>query len=257
MHQASVGFHCPECTKSGKQKVYQGLGSLRTPPLVTQVLIAINVAVFLLGVVLDGGGALSSGISQADIDFGLFAKAFDGTAVVGVGEGQWYRMITSGFLHGGLIHIGFNMYILWMLGKALESGAGRLRYGLVYVAGLVGGSLGALLFSPGGLTVGASGAVFGLVGAILAAHRAQGISFRDSPLFGFVVLNGIITVLLPGISIGGHVGGLLAGAVSGWILLDYGRRPGVDKRIPFAACGALIALCLIGGVVYATGWQPG
>lgn len=256
MHQASVGFHCPECTKQGKQQVYQGIGSLRTRPILTQVLIAVNVLVFLVGVAMDGSGAIGGETGQMQIDFGLIAKAFDGRGLIGVGEGQWYRLVTSGFLHYGIIHILFNMYALWVLGNAVENLAGRLRFGMIYGVSLLAGGLGALVLSPGSLTAGASGAIFGLVGAVFLAQRAQGIPFSQSPLLPFLVINLVITFGLNGISIGGHIGGLVGGAAVGWILLDYGARPGVDKRLPLAAGGALALLCVAAAVVFANGWTP-
>ncbi len=259
MHQASVGFHCPECTKQGKQKVYQGIGSLRARPVLTQILIAVNVAVFLIGLLMAGSQALSGRAGQLHIDFGLIAKFHRGGVVFpgfGVGEGEWYRIITSGFLHFGIFHLAVNMYALWVLGNAVENMGGRLRFGIIYAVSLCSGGLGALLLSPGQLTAGASGAIFGLMGAVFLAQRAQGISFRDSPLLGVLMINLVITFGLGGISIGGHLGGLAGGAAAGWILFDYGRRPDVDKRVPLAACGAVALLCLVAGVVFATGWTP-
>lgn len=268
MHQASVGFHCPECTKQGKQKVYQGIGSLRARPVLTQILIAANVAIFLLGAALDGSGALGGERGRLQTDFGLVAKLWEfggrlytgpypGSTEVGVGAGEWYRMLTSGFLHYGIIHLLVNMYALWILGNAVESMAGRLRMGIVYVISLLGGSLGALLLSPDSFTAGASGAIFGMMGAIFVAQRAQGVALRDSPLLGVLFLNLIITFGFPGISIGGHLGGLIGGALSGYALFDYGRRPGVDKRVPLAACGVLAIACLAAGVIFAAGHTPG
>ncbi|MCU1498343.1 MAG: rhomboid family protein [Acidimicrobiales bacterium] len=261
MHQASVGFHCPECTKVGKQQVYQGIGSLRTAPVLTQVLIGINVAVFLLGVALDGGDAVAGQSGRLQFDFGLLAKGWRQVGpgqydVLGVGAGEWYRLVTSGFLHYGLIHLALNMYALWMLGNAVEHLAGRLRFGLIYGTSLVAGSLGALVLSPGDLTAGASGAIYGLMGAIFVAQRAQGIPFRNSPLLGVLILNLAFTLGFPGISIGGHLGGLLGGAAAAWILFDYGQRPGVDKRLPYAACGAFALLCVVGSIAFAHGWMP-
>lgn len=262
MHQASVGFHCPECAKVGKQKVFQGIGSLRARPILTQVLIAVIVAVFLIGVALDGGSAIGGAQGRMQFDYGLIAKFTTASGQVipslgGVGEGEWYRMITSGFLHYGIFHLLVNMYALWILGNAMENLAGRLRFGVIYGVSLLTGSLGALVLSPGALTAGASGAIFGLMGAIFLAQRAQGVAFRDSPLLGVLVLNLVITFGFAGsISLGGHLGGLVGGAATGWILLDYGRRPGVDKRLPFAACGALALISLVGGAVFASGWAP-
>lgn len=261
MHQASVGFHCPECTKAGKQQVFQGIGALRVRPVLTQILIAINVGIFLLGIALDGGGAVRGDSGELQFDYGLIAKfATQGGQVIpslgGVGEGQWYRLVTSGFLHYGIVHLLFNMYALWILGQAVEQLGGKLRFGIVYGAALVGGSLGALLLSPDALTAGASGGIFGLMGAIFLAQRAQGVPFRDSPLFMVLLLNLVFTFGLGGISIGGHLGGLAAGAAAGWILFDLGARPGMDKRVPLAACAGLVLTCLVASVVFASGWQP-
>jgi membrane associated rhomboid family serine protease len=148
------------------------------------------------------------------------------------------------------------MYALWILGSAVEQMGGRARFGLIYIASLMGGSLGALVLSPGSLTAGASGAIFGLMGAIVVAHRAQGIPFRNSPLLPVLVINALFTLGIPGISIGGHGGGFLAGAAAGWILLDYGQRRDVEKWVPFALGGVLTVACLISGVVFATAWTP-
>lgn len=259
MHQASVGFHCPECTKQGKQKVYQGMGSLRVRPVLTQILIVVNVAVFMVGVAMDGSNALGNGSSQMQFDYGLIAKFAKGGFVypgLGVGEGEWYRIVTSGFMHAGMFHLAVNMYALWILGRAVESLGGRLRFGVIYGVSLASGALGALLLTPGSLTVGASGAIFGLMGAVFLAQRAQGIPFRESPLLAVLLINLVITFGLGGISIGGHLGGLAGGAFAGWILFDYGLRPGVDKRLPLAACGAVAGVCLVAAVVFATGWLP-
>ena len=147
MHQASVGFHCPECAKAGKQQVYQGIGSLRVKPVLTQVLIGANLAVFLLGVALSGGGAIGGDSGDLHLDYGLIAKFHQGPFVIpgyGVGEGEWYRMITSGFLHYGIFHLLMNMYALWILGAAVEQMGGRARPGLIYGASLMGGSRGAV-----------------------------------------------------------------------------------------------------------------
>src|SRR3546814_19978323 len=110
------------------------------------------------------------------IDGGLIARGWTGTELVGVAEGEWWRLVTSGFLHANLIHIGFNCLVLYQLGQVLEPVLGRLRFGAVYFASMLTGSSGVLLLSPDSLTVGASGAVFGLLGAALAVFRARGIN---------------------------------------------------------------------------------
>lgn len=259
MHQASVGFHCPECAKAGSQRVYQGVASLQARPLVTQVIIAVNVLAFAAVVVSGGLDALWGATTQIHVDFALIAKFFNrvGTEFPGgVGDGQWYRLVTSGFLHYGVFHIGFNMYVLYILGPVLERGAGRLRFGLIYFVSLLAGSLGALLVSPESLTAGASGAIFGLMGALVLAYRSMGVRIQDSPVFGILVLNLVITFLLPGISAGGHIGGLVGGLVTGWLFFDLGRQQGMDKRVPVALAVALGIACVAVSVAVATGYQP-
>ncbi|CAN5736520.1 rhomboid family intramembrane serine protease [soil metagenome] len=255
MHQASVGFHCPECVKMGKQKVYQGVGSLQTRPVLTQVLIGINVAIFVVAAILDGGDSLGGSRGQVHLDFGLIAKASTGTELIGVGFGEWYRLVSSGFLHYGIFHLGVNMFALWILGNSLEGYGGRLRFGVLYGLSIVGGSVGALVLSPSALTAGASGGIYGLLGAIFMVQRSQGIPFRQSPLLGILLLNLVITFGVPGISIGGHLGGLAAGALTAFILFDYGPRA-PDKRMALLACGALALLLLGGGILFAETWMP-
>ncbi len=263
MHQASVGFHCPECVKSGKQKVVSGAAAFVIKPVVTQVLIGINVLVFLVGSLIEKKFQIGfgGGLGSFHVDFALIAKfvSVNGQVIPqlgGVGEGEWYRMITSGFLHYGLLHIAVNMYALWVLGRAMEHIGGRLRFGIVYGVSLLVGSLVALVLSPDLPTAGASGAIFGLMGAILMVQRTQGVGVRDSPLLGVLLLNLVITFGVPGISIGGHIGGLVGGGLAGWLLFDFARKPGLDKRVPFALCGLIAIGCLVAGVVFSSGYTP-
>lgn len=282
MHTASVGFHCPECVKQGGQKVYRGVAALQIRPVLTQVLIGINVAVFAVGILLSGTGAVTGSSGDLTVDGGLIAegcveavRGADGIPVcldqVGVAQGEWYRVLTSGFLHSGWIHLGFNMYALWILGGMLERSVGRLRFGAIYLTSLLAGALGVLLLSPNQLTVGASGAVFGMMGAVFAIQRTQGISFRDSPLFGVLMLNLLITFAVPRISIGGHLGGLVGGFLAGFVLFDLagratgaGRTPAgtggpvatrrnAGQQVGLALCAALAVALAIGSVVVAYG----
>ena len=269
MHQASVGFHCPECTKSGAQKVYQGVASVQAQPIVTQILIGINVAVFLVALSVGGSAAASGGSSFHDA-FALTAKLWErggtlylsdlssvpGASAIGVGAGQWYRIVTSAFLHYGIIHIMFNMYALWVLGPSIEQSAGKVRFGIIYAMSLAAGSLGALLLSPQSLTAGASGAIFGLMGALFMAHRSMGVPLKNSPLLGILVFNLVFTFAVPGISAGGHVGGLLGGALAGFLFYDVGRRPGVDQRAIVGGGIAIIVALLAIAIVYSTNYQP-
>lgn len=263
MHQASVGFHCPECARTGRQRVATGAAAFaggRTVPYLTYVLIGLNLLVFVLGVVVDGVGAIQGEIGELQIDFGLVAKGVvqEGRsyALVGVGEGEPYRLITSGFLHYGVFHVLVNMYALFALGQVLEVGIGRLRVGLIYGASLVAGSLGALIVSPDSLTVGASGAIFGLMGGLLMVMRSRGVAFRDSPLLPTLALNlGLTLFFSRYISVGGHIGGFLGGAIAGWLLFDLAKRPNLPTWAPYAAVAALTVACAVGAVAVAENYS--
>lgn len=246
MQQASVGFHCPECTKTSGQKVLHA-AQLRTNPVVTHVLMGLNIAVFVAGI----GSGLQTKQSMT-IDGGLIGVGrLASGRLIGVAEGEWWRLLTSGFLHANLIHVGFNMWVLYQLGRILEPVLGRLRFGVVYVVAMLCGSFGVLLLNPHGLTVGASGAVFGLMGAAVAVFRSRGINPFDTGLGGAIVLNLVFTFAIPGISIGGHVGGLIGGFLAGWILVDAGPRYLRDPKLTLGAVAALGLLAAAGGILVA------
>jgi membrane associated rhomboid family serine protease len=237
MSQASVGFHCPECVRRGGQKVITPR-SLQVRPLLTQVLIGVNVLVFLLGI------GLTSVQGIGDI---TARGALNGPDVA---DGEWWRLITSGFLHANLMHLALNMAVLWFLGSQVESALGRSRYAIVYFGSLLGGSLGALLLNPYATTVGASGAIFGIMGAAAALQVRRGLSVWSSGLGGLLAINLVFTFLVPGISIGSHLGGLLIGFVTGFLIAD---APAGSPRAAWAVAGGLIlTVVLLGaGIVLA------
>ena len=246
MHQASVGFHCPECTKSGAQKVVRA-SQLRTRPVVTYALIAVNVVIFLAGV---GSGLQTR--TPVIVDYGLISLGQTPLGPVGVGAGEWYRLVTSGFLHINIIHIAFNMLALYQLGSLIETAFGRLRFVVVYFTSMLVGSLGVVLLTPDRLTVGASGAVFGLMGCAFMAMRARGIDPFSTGLGGTIVLNLIITFTLSSyISVGGHIGGLIGGAICGWILTDFGPKQLRDPRTTLAAVAAVGVAAFVASIVVA------
>jgi membrane associated rhomboid family serine protease len=243
MATASVGFHCPECARTGRQKVYTGAAiRAMNRPVVAQVLIAANAVVFVLGLADSARNAMA-GRGGFAVDGGLFGPA--------VAAGEWWRIVTSGFLHAGMIHLLFNMLALYNLAMVLEPALGRARFVAVYATSLLTGSFGVLLLSPNSLTVGASGAVFGLMGALVVAQRARGIDPFASGLGGLIGINLLITFTIPGISIGGHVGGLLGGLVSGWILLELGPRSLRQPWAPLALVAALGAAAFAGSLAIA------
>ncbi len=246
MHQASVGFHCPECTRSGAQKVYRGPAALATQPLATQVLIAVNVAVFIGTIALRTSGGWSTGGAF------LASRGFDGLSADGALFGPFvpqepWRLLTSGFLHDGIFHVGLNMWVLWVLGKFLEPALGRVRFVALYFASLFAGALGVVLVDPRAVTVGASGAIFGLMGGAFLVARERGIDLRRSGLVTVLVINLVFTFAVPGISIGGHVGGLIGGAAAGALLVELPRR--VRGRGDLVAVGATVVLGLACAVV--------
>lgn len=244
MHQASVGFHCPECVKGGKQQVFRGPPTF--DPIITKALIAINAIAFLWSTSQSGSISRISG--RVLQDYGLFA----GTDFsIGVAQGEAYRIVTSGFLHDGFIHIGFNMYALWILGPQLERLLDRSRFIVLYAASLIGGATGVMLMNPDSFTVGASGAVFGLFGAVAVVQRASGISIWSSGIGQILGLNLLLTFAIPRISIGGHLGGLIAGAVVGAIYIGLTRAG--QKTWVGAAAATSVAVGLAVAAVYLAG----
>lgn len=239
MVQASVGFHCPDCTRSGSQKVYTAR-DLHAQPIITIALIAINVLVFVADLVLSRAGTLwgmdsTGGLSTRWL---LVGAAMDGRTPVGVAFGDWWRIITGGFLHAGMIHLAMNMAVLWILGSQIEAAEGRAKFAALYATSLVAGAFGVLLMSPTSPTVGASGAIFGLMGAAVAAQHTRGVNPWKSGLGGLLIINLVITFAIPGISIGGHVGGLVGGFVAGYLMFQLEKR----TRSVWPALGACVGL---------------
>ena len=253
MQTASVGFHCPECARSGGQRVITARTLLAgSRPIVAQTLIGINVAVFVVGL---GMGASAEASRQGlTLDLGLLGRGVSDGTPIGVDAGEWWRIVTSGFVHSGLIHLGFNMFLLWILGRVLEPALGSVTFAVVYLTSLLAGSFGVLLLDPGSLTVGASGAVFGLMGVTIVFQRSQGIDPWDSGVGGLVLINLAITFLIPGISIGGHVGGLIGGLMAGGLVLGLKDRVKTPV-LPVVLCAALGAAFVLGSLYAASRWM--
>ena len=241
VNYAPVGLRCPDHSgkPQGVKKVSTGVRrasfARTTDALVTKTLIGINVVVYLM--------ELATGASLTGTGGTVFEKGalFVGNEFIGLAAGEWWRLVTAGFLHAGIIHIGFNMLLLWWFGSELERGLGRLRFLAIYFVSLLAGSAGAILLDPQVATVGASGAVFGLFGAAFILERQAGIT--RGPAFTIIVFNLVLSFLLPGISIGGHIGGLVGGALCMLALTRLGRahavygRPGLAGMLGVAAVG--------------------
>jgi membrane associated rhomboid family serine protease len=248
MHQASVGFQCPECVHSGRQKVVRGIPRTVGRPWLTIALVAVNVVIFIAGI-----GAGMETRNSVIVDGGLIGSLFNPSTgeYIGVAHGEWYRIFTSGFLHANLIHVAFNCFLAYQLGSLLEPALGRLRFGLVYLVSLLSGAFGVLLVSPDQLTVGASGAVFGLMGAAFVAMRSRGIDPFSTGIGGLIMINLVLTFAIPGISIGGHIGGLVGGAAAGWLFTDAGPRYVRDPRATAALTTGLAVATFAGCLVVA------
>jgi membrane associated rhomboid family serine protease len=190
--------------------------------------VAANIAVFVWSG-LGGAGAFGGGASSRQVQLGL--------SEIFVANGEWWRIISAGFLHFGALHIAMNMLLLYQLGSLLEPVLGSGRFVLLYFAAMVGGSFGALLLSPDALTGGASGAVFGLMGAAAVALLHRGVNPMQTGIGTTLVLNLLITFAIPGISIGGHLGGVIVGAGVGYVMFD----PSVNRQMAWVTWAAPVA----------------
>jgi membrane associated rhomboid family serine protease len=229
----------------------RGRGSsefLRSAPL-TAALIAANVLMYILqmrdtaSVVVrsgtSGGALLADGPVEAHLI--LWGPM--------VATGEWWRLIGGGFLHANILHIATNMLSLFFIGRIVEPAIGSLRTGLIYGVSLAAGSLGVMLVDPSGATLGASGAIFGLAGALLVISHLRGAGVMQSGIGPMILLNLVFTFRIPGISIGGHVGGLIGGAAIGWLILGFDKRrrrnDSADGLIAGIATALFIVLLLI------------
>ena len=239
MTSTSVGMRCPECSRQ-RTRVVRGAGG--EEPAVSYVLIGINVAI-ALGALLSGASAGGGGgvAGSALLQDGAVSRAT-------IADGEYWRLVTAGFLHAGFFHLAFNMLALWILGGMLEPALGRFRFGLVYFVSLLAGSFGALLLEPDAPTVGASGAIFGLMGAAVVVMRHAGISPMESGLGLWIGLNLLITFTVPNISIGGHIGGLLGGAVAALLLYDVRDRLRFPRALATGLAVALGAAAVAGSI---------
>ena len=239
MTATPVGMRCPECSRQKTQ--VRTLRNVYAEPTVTYVLIGICVLLFL-------GTQISS--SPVFVDLGTIGSGvtFEGNQI-GVAEGEYWRLITGAFLHDGILHIAFNMYILYWLGTMLEPALGHVRFAALYFASLLAGSFGAIAMSPHALTVGASGAVFGLMAAAFVFQRARGIDPWRSGLGPVILLNLALPFIFTNlnISIGGHIGGLIGGAIAALAIERLGALRRGDL-LPVLACAAVGLVSVVGAI---------
>jgi membrane associated rhomboid family serine protease len=239
MTMAPVGIRCPEhsgkaqgvqrMTRTVQRASFEGAGAK-----VTKALIGINVGVYIAELI-QGGGV--NGVNSTIYEKGVLYAPF-------VAQGDWWRLLTAAFLHYGPFHLLLNMLALWWFGTLLEQRIGSGRFLLIYIASGLAGSAGALVLSPNSPTVGASGAIFGILGAGLVLERQRDFVFGGSAL-GIIVANLVLTFALSGISVGGHIGGLIGGAASMLALTRFGRSHAAYGRAGLLGIAGIVAVGLI------------
>jgi membrane associated rhomboid family serine protease len=264
MIPASVGHQCPECVREGNRAqrpvvtAFGGDARIGSRAYVTKTLIAINVVMLAVGVLWSGVGTLFGGGMGGLL--GGSSKLIDWGGMIGsrtlvqdgvvyhwdvLAHGEAYRFITSMFLHAGIIHLALNMWALWVVGRVIEQALGPARFlGLYLVAGL-GGSLAVYLFTGPGPTVGASGAIFGLFGALFILLRRVG---RDaSSVLTLIGINVLFTFTISGISVAGHLGGLLIGTIAA---LGLAYAPQKNRTVlQYGALGVLFVVIVVVALV--------
>jgi membrane associated rhomboid family serine protease len=242
MTTTPVGMRCPECARQSTR--VRTMRSTVDDPIVTYVLMGICIAAFI--------GEIAGGASASGSSFGgsrLFEEgALNGPDVAG---GDYWRVVTAGFLHAGFFHLFFNMFSLWILGQLLEPAIGHVRFALIFFVSLLAGSFGALLVDPNTLTVGASGGIFGLMGAAVVVMRNRGINPMESGLGLWIGLNLLITFAVPNISIGGHIGGLIGGGLAALVLFELPDNARVPPVAANLICAGLGAVAVVGSIAVA------
>jgi membrane associated rhomboid family serine protease len=243
---APVGIRCPEhsgkaqgvqrVTHGVRRATFEGVGAR-----VTRILIGLNVAVYIAELAT-GGGVNGTGSRIYEKGVLIAGRALDSNGnVIGVGEGDWWRLITAAFLHYGPFHLIMNMLALYWFGTLLEKRIGSGKYLLLYIVSGLAGSAGALLLDPTVPTVGASGAIFGILGAGLVLEQQRDYVFGGSAL-GVIVINLVLTFSIASISIGGHIGGLLGGAIATLGLSRFGRGHAAYGRAGGLGVATIVAV---------------
>ena len=210
------------------------------PFVVSNALIAVNVGIFIW-MTLGEVGSVMFGSTDSDRTMSfVIARGF-------LERGEWYRLISCGFVHFGVIHVGFNMLLLYQLSRLIEPVIGSLRFSLLYFSSLLGGSLGALLLSPDALTGGASGAVFGLMAASVVGVGQRGVNPLRTGLGLTFAINVLFTLAVPGVSVGGHFGGAAIGALVGALTLaprSWHVPSWASVAVPLTTSAACIAVAV-------------
>lgn len=270
-HRTSVGPLCPMCIRRAMahdaaqqnpaaNRTVVSSGARRVSPrmhlpVVTGLIVAACLAIFFYDTSTGGRLVLGDGIQQIGPervdglgDLVLYAPSLEY-------NGEWYRVLTSGFIHFGIAHVGMNMLVLWQVGRMIEGVFGALDFSVLYISGILGGSLGAVLLDPDVPVGGASGAVFALLGATAVLQMIAGQNIFKTGLGPLLVIN-IAISFLPFVSLGGHMGGLVMGILAGGAIGLARRRGGgavaaapvLVAALGFGAFAAIVALVEPGGL---------
>lgn len=231
--QAPVGSQCFECVKRGAPKgtvrIRQTLQ--RDPLIATKLIVAVVLGAFALISLHDQSIA---GNGQWSFDLALSKTALN--------DHQWWRLLSYSLVHFGLVHIGGNLLVLWIVGRELEPGTGPIRFATLYLVSVLGGAVGALIATPHAFTGGASGGVFGVAAAATLVLSRRGVRFWDTPFGPLIVINLVIDYFIPGISIGGHIGGIIAGGLTAELMLR--ARSNNSPALGYAGAAGVAAVCV-------------
>ena len=232
--QASVGSQCFECVKRGvpKRTVRIRQSVQRDPLIATKLIAAVTLVGFVWIALLDQSIA---GNGRIAADLGLYRPA--------VRNGEWWRLLSYSLVHFGLLHLGSNLLVLWLVGRELEPGTGPVRFATLYLVSVLGGAAGALIATPFGLTGGASGGVFGVAAAATLVLHRRGVRFWDTGFGPLIVINLVIDRLIPGISLAGHIGGMVAG---GLVAEGMIRARSLESPALGYVAAAIVALASVG-----------
>jgi membrane associated rhomboid family serine protease len=239
LHQASVGSQCWECIKAERPPTRERVRrSLARPLLATQAIIALNVVAF---VATAGYTANGNSLMNKWVEYGPSIAI----------NHEWYRLITAGFVHFGFLHIFFNMFILYLVGQVLEPFLGPWRFSALYFASLLAGSLGAVWLNPLVPSGGASGAVFGVGAAATVVMVQRGVRFWDTGFGPLLLFNLVLDkFFISNVSIGAHIGGLIGGAIIGYVMIQTDKTR-YGTALSYAVAFVVAAVSLAGAIAVA------
>jgi membrane associated rhomboid family serine protease len=263
-------MRCPACAGArtqvrrprgaGMNRSFARPASLNDPRTwsVTQTLIGINIVIFLWEVL----GGLTLGGGGSDTGFAFAHGVLLGPPLTGHnpypapfnGNHEYWRLLTTAFLHESIFHVGINMVSLWFVGRSLEPAIGKGYFAAIYFTAALAGSFGSLVFETQVPTLGASGAIFGVFTALIVVARARRIPLWQSGLIPMLLLNLVFTLTVPGVAVGGHLGGIVSGAATGWLVTEWGEKRN-RSAVVYAGC-VLVAVLSIAGAIAVAG-SPG